>query len=192
MHIFTKTNELKGRIMKTKSNFWLQNISVIFIYLAATFFVSAQETITRSNIEAVPLAIHGHDIISYYNNDIVQKGNNNFQAIYKGKRYIFTKKENQLLFAKNPEKYLPKFDGLCAHSASHQKMIAGNPSVYVVDQGNLYFFLDNNAKNAWNERDDDKVAKASKHWQYTATKLNNDLKAKKLWKEKNTVELFTF
>jgi YHS domain-containing protein len=178
--------------MINKSKFLMPSISVILVYIAATFFVAAQELNMKGNVEAVPLAIQGYDIISYYKNDVARKGNSSFQATYKGKRYTFISQENQQLFANNPEKYLPKFDGFCAHSASQQKVVAGDPSVYVIDQGNLYFFNNTTAKNVWNQEGDEKIARANKHWKYVAKKINEDLKAKKLWKEKNTVELFTF
>lgn len=178
--------------MKNKSNFWVQKLSVMLIYIAATFFASAQEQFNESNIETIPLALQGYDVISYHTNDIAHKGNSRFQASYKGKRYLFITQEHQALFANNPEKYLPQFGGFCAHSASKQKVVSGDPSIYVVDQGNLYFFHDNKAKNIWNQQGNEKIVKANKHWKYTAKKLNDNLKAQKLWKEKNTVELFTF
>ena len=178
--------------MKNKSNSWIQKLSIVLIYIAATFFVSAQDESIKDNIDSMPLALQGYDVISYYTNDIAQIGKSTFQASYKGKRYTFITQENQLLFAKNPEKYLPKFGGFCAHSASQQKVVSGNPSIYVVDQGDLYFFHDNKAKNIWNQEGNEKIVRANKHWQYVSKKINDDLKANKLWKEKNTVKLFTF
>lgn len=187
--------------MKTQPSFLMKNIFTLLIFITATFFVSAEKINTADNlkklkntskIETVPLALQGYDIISYYKSDAAHKGSDIFQATYKGKRYIFISKEHQLLFANDPEKYLPQFGGFCAHSASQQKIVVGDPSVYIIDQGNLYFFRNNTARNIWNKQDDQKIVKANKHWKYTAKKLNDDLKARKLWKEKNTVELFTF
>lgn len=187
--------------MNKKSIFWIKNIFTLLIFIIPAFLVSAEKINTASNlqklnntskIETIPLALQGYDIISYYKSDAAYKGSDIFQATYKGKRYLFISKEHQLLFAKTPEKYLPQFGGFCAHSASQQRIVVGDPSVYVVDQGNLYFFRNNKARNIWNKQDDDKIIKAKKHWTFTAKKLNDRLKARKLWKEKNTVELFTF
>jgi len=175
--------------MEKKSNFWIKSISILFIYITATFFASAEKL---SNIEAIPLALQGYDIISYHQSDVAHKGVNTYQATYKGQRYLFVSEEHQVLFSNNPEKYLPEFGGYCAHSASRQKLIAGDPSVYIIDQGNLYFFRDNEAKNIWDKEDKKKLAKANKYWKYMEKNINDDLKAKKLWREKNTVTLFTF
>lgn len=187
-------------MMNKKSTFWFLNIFTLLISIT-TFFVYAEKIHTADNlkklnstnkIERIPLALQGYDIISYHKGDAAYKGSDIFQATYKGKRYLFISKEHQLLFAKTPEKYLPQFGGYCAHSASQQRIMVADPSIYVVDQGNLYLFRNNQAKNIWNKQGDEKIIKANKHWKFTAKKLNDDLKARKLWKEKNTVELFTF
>ena len=179
--------------MKTKSNIWIKNISILLIYLTATFFVSAEKSDIESDIKAVPLALQGYDVISYHLGDVALKGSNTFQATFKGKRYLFSSEENQKLFADGPEEYLPEFGGYCAHSASQQQLVAGDPSIYVVEQGNLYFFNDNTAKNIWDSKaDDNKLVEANKYWKYKAKNIKDDLKAKNLWKEKATVTLFKF
>lgn len=178
--------------MKKQLNFWIKNISILLIYITASFFAAAESPTNVNNIEELPIAIQGFDIVTYYQDDTAHKGVKTFQAAYKGQRYLFTSQKNQMLFADDPESFLPEFGGFCSHSASQEKLVASDPSIYIVEKGNLYFFRDTTTKNLWDEADDKKIVKANKYWKYQEKNINEKLKAKKLWKEKSTVTIFTF
>jgi YHS domain-containing protein len=148
--------------------------------------------INNEQVSLVPLALQGYDVTTYFGENAATKGNDLYQAVYNGKRYIFVSKENQQEFAKNPERFLPQFGGYCSHSVSQGKPIESNPAIYIVEQDNLFLFSREEARNAWTSQPAVTRAQAYKKWEFQANKRNNQIAAKNRWKKETKVKLFSF
>ncbi len=148
--------------------------------------------LNEDNVELIDLAHEGYDITTYFNGSSPEKGVEAYQAVYKGKRYIFVNKENQQRFAASPEQFLPKYDGYCAHSVSLGQPVQSQADIFVVDKGDLLFFSSQDAKNAWQKEPVKTTDNAITHWKYEDKQRNKKLAAQKRWKTKNEVTLFTF
>src|SRR5690242_18952901 len=60
------------------------------------------------------VAIGGYDVVSYFKPGKATRGNPAIQATHNSVIYYFSSEENRQAFVKEPEKYLPQYDGYCA------------------------------------------------------------------------------
>ena len=148
--------------------------------------------VDKDNVGLISLALQGYDVTTYFDNSAAIKGKDAYQAVYKDKRYLFVSQENLQKFAASPEQFLPQFGGYCAHSVSLETPMQSNPAIYTVEEGNLFLFNSNEAKDAWAKQPTEMIGNARKYWTYEATKRNKEIEAKGLWKTENKVKLFTF
>jgi len=139
----------------------------IALLVALTGVASASDAVSTSNgltAAGGALAIHGFDAVSYFNGDAPQRGLAEFSAKHDGAVYRFSSKENMRTFTKNPGKYAPQFGGFCAYGASVGKKFDGDPEVYRIVNGRLYFNLNPDIKKTWEKNVPKNIAKAEKQW----------------------------
>jgi YHS domain-containing protein len=148
--------------------------------------------ITNQQVSLVPLALQGFDVTTYFGESTATKGNDLYQAVYNGKRYIFVNEENQQKFAKDPERFLPQFGGYCSHSVSQGTPIESNPAIYIVEDDNLFLFSREEARDRWSAQLETTRAQAYKKWRFDANKRDNQIAAKNRWKKETKVKLFSF
>jgi YHS domain-containing protein len=168
----------------------------VSLLLLSTVLVSGSvfaEPLDKPTLEKqVPLALEGYDVITYFNLTGAKLGLDSYQAVYDGKRYLFSNENNQQKFAKDPLRYLPQFDGLCAHSVSIQKDMLANPTIYTLKENKLYMFSNEDARKQWSLDPNKSLLAANKNWNFKAENRTAQLNAKELWKTKTSVKLFRF
>ena len=123
---------------------------------------------TKKNLTLTQLAVSGYDLVSYFNNDSPQKGNNVHAVVYDAATYYFASEENKNTFKRAPEKYLPQYGGWCAYAMARNKNIEINPEAYLVDEGKLYLFYKtrwNNTQLKWLNNPTELKQKADANWQ---------------------------
>lgn len=89
-------------------------------------------------------AIGGHDVAAYHNlpeeGDAV-KGEKTFSVEWKGALWHFVSQEDSELFAANPEKYAPAYNGHCANALSlGEGLIKTNGKYWAIFDEQLYLF----------------------------------------------------
>lgn len=131
----------------------------------------ANEAVSTSNgltAKGGPLAIHGFDPVSYFDGG-PQRGLAEFSTLWNGGVYRFVSKANLRKFTGHPEKYAPQFGGFCAYGVSVGKKFDGDPEVYAIVDGRLYFNLNPSIKKTWQKDVPGNIVKANKNW----TKIQN-------------------
>ena len=175
------------------SNKLLKLAGIFLTLYVLAMNVALAESMDRATLEKqATLALGGYDATTYFNLSGAKQGNDAFQAVYHGKRYLFTSEENQQKFANNPTQYLPQFGGLCAHSLVMEKEVSANPAIYTLQQSKLYMFVSEEARTQWSQDTSKNLIAANKHWMFESEKRNEQIAAKKRWKTNNTVKLFSF
>lgn len=106
----------------------------------------------------------GYDLVSYQTGKKPLPGNGNFVSTVDKVNYIFANKKNMDTFNKNKSKYLPQYGGYCAFGASVGKKFIGDPNVWEVVEGKLYFNLDNGIKKMWVKDIPGNIKKANENW----------------------------
>jgi len=168
----------------------------ISFFLFSSILVShpiLAESLDKPSLEQhFPLALEGYDVITYFNLSGAKVGVDSYQAVYGGKRYLFSSANNQQKFAKDPLRYLPQFDAQCAHSVAMQKDMLANPAIYTLQEDKLYLFSNELAREQWSLNSRKNLLVANKNWNFKAEKRTAQVNAKELWKTKTSVKLFSF
>ncbi len=146
--------------------FHIEGMRTLFIFYTflisfnalATEFVSGEQTL-----------LYGYDPVSYITEDKAQKGSNAVKANHEGVDVYFSSKKNKELFLKNPEKYIPAYNGWCAYAmAENGKLVDVDPKTFKVINGKTYLFYNGfwgNTLKKWNKKTDSKqIESANGHW----------------------------
>lgn len=86
------------------------------------------------------IALKGHDPVSYFTESRPVKGASTINYDFDDTRYLFASGKNKELFASNPDRYTPQFNGLCTTGLSMGMKAEADPSVYIIKDGKLYVF----------------------------------------------------
>ena len=86
--------------------------SLIILGVLSIQAFSAQQHVVNT------VGVNGYDLVSYYTAKRPLRGNGNYVAEHNGATYLFSSEENKQAFEKNPNKYLPAYNGWCAFGVS--------------------------------------------------------------------------
>lgn len=142
----------------------MKKITSSLLSLVAALLVVFTFNVSADSISNSTVGAGGYDLVSYQNGKKPLPGNGNFFATVDGVNYIFSSKENLKTFNKNQSKYLPQYGGYCAYGTSVNKKFIGDPNVWEVVDGKLYFNLDNSIKAIWVKDIPGNLKKADKNW----------------------------
>jgi len=155
----------------------MKQFILTFSFILVSFCLFAQvEPVGKDKV-----AIGGYDVVSYFNAGKAMKGDPTINTNYNTIIYRFISNENKEAFLKNPEAYLPQYDGYCALAVGAQnKKVSINPEEFKVTEGKLYLFFNGplplsgkkfNSVEPWNKDENNLIRKANTNW--------NSLKKKK-------------
>ena len=109
-------------------------------------------------------AIKGYDTVAYFKAGQAQRGNDSFSFQWHGMTWYFSTKENRDLFAANPEKYAPQYDGYCAWAMSEGRKAQADPEVWKIVSGKLYLNCSPAAYEKWSRDIPGNIKKADTNW----------------------------
>ncbi|MEM7048449.1 MAG: YHS domain-containing (seleno)protein [Acidobacteriota bacterium] len=122
-----------------------------------------------------PLAIHGFDAVAYHQEGESRRGLAKHQTKWQGAVYRFTSKANLETFESDPQRYAPAFGGFCAYGVSVGKKFDGDPEVFKIVDGRLYFNLNPEIQATWEKSLERNLRKAEKQWQKIASVAVDEL-----------------
>lgn len=111
-----------------------------------------------------PLGIHGYDPVAFFTDGMAMPGRASLTATHGGAAYRFVSPVHKRLFEAEPAKYLPQYGGFCAYGCSVGKKFDGDPRVFAVVDGKLYFNLNPDIQKLWNEDVSGAIAEADAQW----------------------------
>ena len=94
------------------------------------------------------VAIGGYDTVSYHQ-DGPAMGEARINHFWNGAIWYFSSEENRDLFAADPAKYAPAYDGYCSWAASQSYKAPGDPNVWQIVEGTLYVQVHPRAQELW-------------------------------------------
>lgn len=94
----------------------------------------------QSNAQTARVAIKGYDPVAYFTDKRPVKGSLQLSYEFDGSRYHFASAKNRDMFASDPDRYAPRFDGYCTGSMARGVRAEADPEAWVVADGKLYMF----------------------------------------------------
>lgn len=85
------------------------------------------------------LGLKGYDPVAYFTMGRPAKGNPNFQRNFNDVQYHFISAKHLELFSNDPDKYAPRYNGLCAMGLGvNGYKVEANPENWVIHNDRLY------------------------------------------------------
>ena len=162
MHLATATRRTITRI--TRSGL----VAATAVMLAGSLSTVRAEnhinTSTGMTLAGAPLAIHGYDPVAYFTEGQARVGKAAFTAKHDGAAYRFVSETNKEEFERNPERYVPQYGGYCAFGVSVGSKFDGDPTLFRVVDGKLYFNLNPKIQAMWLKDISGNITKADRNW----------------------------
>ena len=110
--------------------------------------ISAKEPVSTGFIGNT--AIGKHDATSYHIDNVAAKGDKRFSFQWKGANWFFATAEQRDLFAENPEKYSPAYNGFCSNALTlGEGLIRTDGSVWHIFGDKLHLFFAERGRQRW-------------------------------------------
>ena len=106
-----------------------------FLLMAAAVVAAIEVTLVNANSAGVVL--HGYDPVAYFVQNAAVKGDQKYQAAYKGGTYYFASEANQKLFKRDPAKYAPQYGGYCAMAVAMGQLEDADPQMFTIHNNKL-------------------------------------------------------
>lgn len=139
-------------------------LSLAVLSAPAALAVDEQNVSGGITLGGEPLAIHGYDPVAYHTDGVAMVGSAKHTAVHEGAAYRFVSQANRERFETSPGKYVPRYGGFCAFGVSVNKKFDGDPRVWEIVDGKLYFNLDPEIQSTWAEDIPGNVRKADHNW----------------------------
>jgi enamine deaminase RidA (YjgF/YER057c/UK114 family)/YHS domain-containing protein len=117
--------------------------------------------------EEPKLSISGYDPVAYFTDGKPVQGKTEFEYLWHKLRWRFANGEHRELFAKNPDRYTPQYDGYCAMGVSageagHKDTV--DPEAWTIVDGKLYLTHMSQAMDAWRQNPAEYIKQADANW----------------------------
>jgi len=142
--------------------------SIGFLFVQTSL---ANEPVSTGYISNI--AIGEHDSVSYHLNKTPAKGDKRFVHEWQGAKWYFATAEQRDLFAADPEKYKPAYNGFCSNALTlNEGLIRTNGTVWHIFGDSLHLFFAERGRVRWVNGDyADLKAQADQAWQEQLAKL---------------------
>lgn len=92
------------------------------------------------------LAIHGYDPVAYFISGVPMPGLPAYEYVWRDATWRFATPSNRAAFMAHPEVYAPAFGGYDPVRVAQASAVDGNPNVFLIAQGKLFLFSDNQSR----------------------------------------------
>jgi hypothetical protein len=116
------------------------------------------------------LALFGYDPVAYHSERRALMGKPQFEAEALGYVWLFATAANRAAFLETPEAYLPLFGGHDAKAVGDDRMVQGDPAIFLIANGLAVFFRSIEDRDAY-ARDHAMRRKATDNWPKVARQL---------------------
>lgn len=134
--------------------------------------VAAPQTLAENEVNlgagltlaGASLAIHGYDPVAFFTEGEARLGDARYSVAHEGAAYRFVSEANRQKFERSPNRFLPQYGGFCAYGVALGAKFDGDPRVFVLRDGKLYFNLNPEIQATWQEDVAGNIRKADDNW----------------------------
>ncbi|MEM6616487.1 MAG: YHS domain-containing (seleno)protein [Pseudomonadota bacterium] len=109
-------------------------------------------------------AIGGYDPVSYYTDGQARTGEPGRETEWGGVSWAFANDGNLDAFSEAPEIYAPRFGGYDPVSLSRGVILPGNPGIWSLHEGGVFFFADAVHQAIWRKEKNRILSMATMFW----------------------------
>ena len=110
------------------------------------------------------VAIKGYDTVAYFKLGKAVKGSESFTFRWHDVTWQFSTQEHRDLFAAEPARYAPQYDGYCAWAMTEARLALTDPEVWKIVDGKLYLNCSRQAFEKWSTDIPGNIKKADENW----------------------------
>jgi hypothetical protein len=147
----------------TRRFLWFSLLLPVFVLGSARFGLAAE----------VRLAIGGYDPVAYFTDGKPVPGRSDIDYVWHDASWRFASTEHRDMFAHDPERYAPQYDGYCALGVSREKTMhkdVPDPLAWAIVDGKLYLTHTQKALAEWQRNPAENINRADRNW----PKVKND------------------
>ena len=165
--------------------------------LTAFFWSTLSAIAGPQYVDETGFAASGYDPVAFFSLEQAAVGEKQLSAIpgkksitteWNGAKWAFSTEENKKLFMSNPEKFAPAYDGHCAFGVAKGGKVPGNPNLWRIVDGKLYFNINPPVVGFWEADIFGFIKTADTNWSEAEVKPAS---AKSWTTLKNNKETFT-
>ena len=134
---------------------------ILAVALSFTLSLNAQ---TKSRSQKKTDALEQYCPVAYAAMGKAVKGDAKYTSTYQGKKYYLLNADAKKMFDADPEKYIPKYDGLCATAVAMGQKMESNPELFSVHEEATYLFSSKEAKQAFDKDPEATISMADKQF----------------------------
>lgn len=153
-------------------------VVVLAVFVGAQFvapLLGPPNQNAKYNVDSAKVAIHGYDTVAYFTDGKPMKGKNEFEETWEDARWQFASATNRELFKANPERYAPQFGGYCAGGLAVGEYANGDPEVWTIVDGKLYFNKNKDLQTAWRKAPEAHIEFADYNWNNFRENLRDNM-----------------
>jgi enamine deaminase RidA (YjgF/YER057c/UK114 family) len=118
--------------------------------------------------EEPKLSISGYDPVAYFTDGKPVQGKSEIEYLWHKLRWRFANEAHRNLFAKEPDRYTPQYDGYCAmgaaaDDAAHKDTV--DPEAWAIVDGKLYLVHNQHWLGVWQEKPEEHIRQADRDWE---------------------------
>jgi hypothetical protein len=139
----------------------------LFLYFSLAITVFLPLTGRSSRSEEVRLAIGGYDTVAYFTEAKPVPGQSDLEYVWHDTRWRFATPAHRDLFARDPERYAPQYDGYCALGVASGKEAhkdTADPQAWAIVDGKLYLTHSSQALAKWRQTPAENIKQANRDW----------------------------
>lgn len=137
---------------------------ILMSFLAVTMLLPVLAQAADKSFAQFATALRGYDAVAYQTESKAVQGNGNHAIHHDGLTYLFSSKKNAKTFKKNPEQYVPAYNGYCAFGVSKGKKFSTDPEAFKVVDGKLYMNLNKKVQKLWLKDVPGNITSADEQW----------------------------
>jgi YHS domain-containing protein len=120
-----------------------------FLLAALTLGCAEPPGLDPVNRTAAGLALKGYDPVAHFTEKKAVPGSERHRHTWNGARWYFASGDNRDSFARNPERFAPRYGGYCAYAVSHGYTADGDPHAWKIVDGVLYLNYSLDVQRLW-------------------------------------------
>jgi hypothetical protein len=108
--------------------------------------------------------LSGYDPVAYFEDGKPAKGSPDFWYAFDDVVYLFRSAQHREMFAANPERFAPQYDGYCAGGISKGYKVEPDPEAWLIANGKLFVFQFQDRVPMFRKIIDNVATEASRNW----------------------------